>query len=92
MEDNGTARSPEVLVGTDIQTPDGLAFDWIHGNLYWTDTGKNCIEVMSVQNPTWRKQLISETLDEPRAIAVDPRNNHRLVPVSAAFTLGGFTF
>jgi len=76
MEDDGTADSAEILVEDDIQTPDGIAFDWIHGNLYWTDTGKNCIEVMSLENRAWRTKLISEDFDEPRAIVVDPRNDH----------------
>jgi len=85
MQDDGTERNPRILVDSNIQTPDGLAFDWIHENLYWTDTGKNCIEVMSIQNPAWRKELITENLDEPRAIVVDPRDNHGLV--SAALRL-----
>jgi len=79
MSDNRTAHNTSSLVDTDIQTPDGLAFDWIHQNLYWTDTGKNCIEVLSLQNTAWRKVLISENLDEPRAIVVDPRDDHRSV-------------
>jgi len=82
MKDDGTAVSAEVLVEEDVQTPDGLAVDWIHGNLYWTDTGKNCIEVLSLRNPSWRRVLISEHLDEPRAIVVDPRSYHRLVLLS----------
>ena len=74
MRDDGTASDRNVLVGTNIRTPDGLAFDWVHENLYWTDTGKNCIEVVSLQNTAWRKELITQNLDEPRAIVVDPRN------------------
>jgi hypothetical protein len=27
------------LVDKDISTPDGLAVDWAHGLLFWTDTG-----------------------------------------------------
>jgi len=79
MSDNGTADRAQSLVDTNIQTPDGLAFDWVHGNLYWTDTGKNCIEVLSLHNTEWRTELITENLDEPRAIVVDPRVNHRSV-------------
>ena len=40
-------------------------------NLYWTATGTDRIEVSRL-NGTSRKVLISEDLDEPRAIAVDP--------------------
>jgi len=79
MSNDGNASGAKSLVENDVQTPDGLAVDWVHGNLYWTDTGKNCIEVLSLQNPEWRRVLISEHLDEPRAIVVDPRYNHRLV-------------
>lgn len=65
------------LVGRDVSTPDGLAVDWVHKNLYWTDTGKNRIEVLSLKRPEWRRTLVSSGLDEPRAIVVDPRPNQR---------------
>jgi len=83
MSDNGTAHSSSVLVERDVNTPDGLAVDWVHGNLYWTDTGKNCIEVLSLSNPAWRTVLISGGLDEPRAIVVDPRTSQRSVPAAS---------
>ena len=86
MGENGTAHSIEVLVESEINTPDGLAVDWVHGNLYWTDTGKNSISVLSLGNPAWRRRLISEHLDEPRAIVVDPRNNQRSV-LAASYTI-----
>ncbi|NXE81490.1 LRP5 protein, partial [Cochlearius cochlearius] len=40
-------------------------------NLYWTDTGTDRIEVTRL-NGTSRKILISENLDEPRAIVLHP--------------------
>lgn len=55
----------------EIDHPDGIAVDWIGRNLYWTDTGTDRIEVARL-NGTWRKVLISENLDEPRALALDP--------------------
>lgn len=51
--------------------PDGLAVDWIGRNFYWTDTGTDRIEVARL-NGTSRKILISENLDEPRALCLDP--------------------
>ena len=45
--------------------------DWIARNLYWTDTGTDRIEVARL-NGTSRRVLISDDLDEPRAIALDP--------------------
>ena len=64
---------PEILVEK-THTADGIAYDWIHKNLYFTDTGANFIEVANNIHRTHRRVLISENLDEPRAIVVDPRD------------------
>ena len=65
-----------VLISQGVSTPDGLAFDWVHKNLYWTDTGHNIIDVMNV-NSKHRATLIQTDLDEPRALVVDPRPDQR---------------
>jgi len=69
-----TSEKPSVerVVHENINTPDGLAVDWVHKNLYWTDTATNQIDVMSLRTNA-RKTLVSADLDEPRAIMVDPR-------------------
>lgn len=61
----------EPIITTEVDQPDGVAVDWIARNLYWTDTGSDRIEVSRL-NGTSRKVLISEKLDEPRAICLDP--------------------
>ena len=56
-----------------------LAFDWVHRNLYWTDSSTNTIEVMTSSSDPgrrWRRTLISG-LDRPRGVVVDPRENYR---------------
>ena len=81
---NGS-RHVDILVNHDLSTPDGLAYDWVHQNLYWTDTGNNRIDVLAVPfgsdeervGPAMRKTLINTDLDEPRAIVVDPRDTQR---------------
>ncbi|KAI6223724.1 Calcium binding EGF domain containing protein [Aphelenchoides fujianensis] len=61
------------LVGDEVLTPDGLAIDWIHGLLFWTDTGLDKIFVLDLNSPErHRRAIITDGLDEPRAIAVDP--------------------
>lgn len=31
------------LINENIKTPDGLAIDWVHGLLFWTDTGLDTV-------------------------------------------------
>lgn len=35
------------LVDKDISTPDGLAVDWVHQLLFWTDTGLDQVAASS---------------------------------------------
>ena len=72
-----------------VSTPDGLAFDWVHKNLYWTDTGRNTIEVISTAE-SHRATLINTQLDEPRALVLDPRDHHGYVqPLEMAALFSG---
>uniref|UniRef100_A0A4W5LIE4 Uncharacterized protein n=1 Tax=Hucho hucho TaxID=62062 RepID=A0A4W5LIE4_9TELE len=52
--------------------PRGIAVDWVAGNLYWTDSGRDVIEVAQMSGQ-YRKTLISGMIDEPYAIVVDPQ-------------------
>ncbi|GLH14008.1 Putative vitellogenin receptor [Gryllus bimaculatus] len=62
----------EVIVSSNLTTPDGLAVDWIADNIYWTDAGRKVLEVARLDG-TSRKTVIWEGLDEPRALAIFPR-------------------
>lgn len=61
----------ETVISHGLKTTDGLAVDWVARNMYWTDTGRNTIEVAHLDG-TSRKVLVNNSLDEPRAIAVFP--------------------
>lgn len=61
----------ETVISQGLKTTDGLAVDWVARNMYWTDTGRNTIEVARLEG-TSRKVLVNNSLDEPRAIAVFP--------------------
>nr|XP_061813958.1 low-density lipoprotein receptor-related protein 1-like [Nerophis lumbriciformis] len=56
----------------DLKMPRGIAVDWVAGNLYWTDSGRDVIEVAQLSGGHHRKTLISGMIDEPYAIVVDP--------------------
>ncbi|XP_023673593.2 low-density lipoprotein receptor-related protein 6-like isoform X1 [Paramormyrops kingsleyae] len=66
---SGSSQQSTVLSG--LQSPDGLACDWLGSKLYWTDSEANRIEVANLDG-SLRKVLFWQELDQPRAIAVDP--------------------
>ncbi|XP_061604661.1 low density lipoprotein receptor a [Phyllopteryx taeniolatus] len=63
-----------VMISNDIDAPEGIAFDWIHNKLYWTDSIRNTISVVTADGDR-RKTLFSQGLSKPRSIVVDPYNN-----------------
>ncbi|XP_005162276.1 low-density lipoprotein receptor-related protein 1 isoform X2 [Danio rerio] len=73
MHINGS--NVQVLHRTSLSNPDGLAVDWVGGNLYWCDKGRDTIEVSKL-NGAYRSVLVNSGLREPRAVAVDVRNGY----------------
>ena len=61
----------KAIVTQGLQTPDGIAVDWINEKLYWTDAGIGVIEVADFDGSN-RLVLVREHLDEPRAIVLMP--------------------
>uniref|UniRef100_A0A8C2KB49 Low density lipoprotein receptor-related protein 4 n=1 Tax=Cyprinus carpio TaxID=7962 RepID=A0A8C2KB49_CYPCA len=59
----------EEVVSTGLESPGGLAIDWIHNKLYWTDSGTSRIEVANLDG-TQRKVLLWQRMEKPRAIAL----------------------
>lgn len=62
----------EILHDSTVRNPDGIAVDWIAGNLYWCDKTTDTIEVSRLDGK-YRKVLIREGLQEPRALEVFPQ-------------------
>uniref|UniRef100_A0A7M4EAQ7 Very low-density lipoprotein receptor n=1 Tax=Crocodylus porosus TaxID=8502 RepID=A0A7M4EAQ7_CROPO len=60
-----------ILIDSQLNSPEGLAIDWVHKNIYWTDSGNKTISVATADGSR-RRTLLSSDLSEPRAIAVDP--------------------
>uniref|UniRef100_A0A8C7YW91 Low-density lipoprotein receptor-related protein 5 n=1 Tax=Oryzias sinensis TaxID=183150 RepID=A0A8C7YW91_9TELE len=67
--------SDQTVVVPGLDSPDGLACDWLSKKLYWTDSETNRIEVANL-NGTSRKVLFWMDLDQPRAIALNPAQRY----------------
>ncbi|KAF4523621.1 hypothetical protein B566_EDAN010130, partial [Ephemera danica] len=66
---NGT--EPEDVIRWGLESPGGVALDWVHNLLFWTDSGTRRVEVASLDG-SLRSVLAASDLDKPRAIAVHP--------------------
>lgn len=60
------------LVSSGVEEAEGLAIDWIHDLLFWTDSNLTTIKVVNLFGEHHPKTLINSGLKAPRAIAVHP--------------------
>nr|XP_015220753.1 PREDICTED: CD320 antigen isoform X2 [Lepisosteus oculatus] len=59
-----------VQVMSGVGTPVGLAVDWVHGLLYWTDARTRSVNVASLDGA--RRHLLISGLSRPASVAVQP--------------------
>lgn len=62
---------PREVMSTGLDLVEGLAYDWVGGNLYWLDSKLNTIEV-SKENGSDRIVLVRENITQPRGMCLDP--------------------
>lgn len=62
----------KTIISSGLNTPNGLAVDWLANNIYFSDTIEKVIEVCRLDGSS-RKTLIKEDLDDPRAIILYPK-------------------
>lgn len=70
---NGTAR--EIVLASQNEGVEGLAVDWASKNLYYIDSRKGTLNVLSTRNVTYRRTLL-KNLKRPRAIVVHPNKGY----------------
>lgn len=57
----------KTIVSTGLNTPNGIAVDWIADNIYWSDSALKMIEVARLDG-SFRRTLLRENLDDVRSI------------------------
>lgn len=64
-----------------LLSPEGLAVDYVHRTMYWTDSGRDRVERANLDGSE-RRTLFDVDLVNPRAIAVDPAGGSAGLPAS----------
>jgi low-density lipoprotein receptor-related protein 4 len=57
----------KTIVSTGLNTPNGIAVDWVADNIYWSDSALKMIEVSRLDG-AHRKTLLRENLDDVRSM------------------------
>ncbi|XP_052741747.1 low-density lipoprotein receptor-related protein 2 [Bicyclus anynana] len=65
---------PQVIISTGLDLVEGLAYDWVGGNIYWLDSKLNTIEVAK-EDGSARTALLSGNITQPRGMCLDPAPN-----------------
>ena len=67
-----SADGSQKVVLNGLAVIESIGFDWTTDNLYFVDSGRDEIGVAAVNRPL-SKILISDNLDEPKSIVLDPK-------------------
>jgi DNA-binding beta-propeller fold protein YncE len=68
---NNLLSGREIVLASQNEGVEGLAVDWAAKNLYYIDSRKGTLNVLSTRNVTYKRTLL-KNLKRPRAIVVHP--------------------
>ncbi len=69
------SSSQPITIASGLIASRGIAVDWIGKNLYWIDAGLGTITISTIDGSVQRT-LISDDLDQPHDIIVDPKSGY----------------
>ncbi|KAK6194555.1 hypothetical protein SNE40_000172 [Patella caerulea] len=72
LKADGGDLDQKVILEGDLGAPEGLAYDWIHNNLYVCDFRKH--KIMVINPDTGAKKTLLPDVYEARDVEVDPKN------------------
>lgn len=61
------------IIDVGLSTTEGIAVDWVAGNIYWVESNLDQIEVAKWDGSN-RTTLLAGSMHSPRALALDPRD------------------
>lgn len=64
-------KEPVDVISNGLDLVEGLAYDWVGGNIYWLDSKLNNIEVAKETGEN-RIVLVKENITQPRGMCLDP--------------------
>ncbi|XP_036394518.1 low-density lipoprotein receptor-related protein 2 [Megalops cyprinoides] len=64
-----SVSSPPVIIASSLADPEGLAYDWVHKRLYFTDYYNRSVQAMGLDG---QNRSVIAHANRPRAIIVDP--------------------
>ncbi|XP_050389960.2 low-density lipoprotein receptor-related protein 4-like [Patella vulgata] len=71
LKADGGDQEQKVILGDGLDFPEGLAYDWIHNNLYVSDFRQH--EIMVINPETGAKKTLITDVPDVRDVEVDPK-------------------